>query len=153
MPVAWRIVPSHRAVNALDGEGARLFGGRWNSPGGRMVYTSGNRALAALEILVHLTPETRGRLYSLIPVEIADDLIEPWPENRLPNDWRDPIVGAQCQHLGDEWIRSGRSAVAKVPSAIIPEEPNFLLNPAHPDFPRLKMGPASPFTFDPRLPA
>lgn len=88
MPTVWRIVPEHRADLAFDGEGARLFGGRWNSRGTRIVYCSETGALAALETLVHLTPETIDRRLSLFGVEIAEDLIEILPPKKIPGDWR-----------------------------------------------------------------
>lgn len=151
MATLWRIVPEHRAPNAFDGEGARLFGGRWNSRGIRIVYTSGSRALAALEVLVHLTPETLRRRYSVIGMEISDRFIETWPAKKLPADWRSTMIPLATRKLGDEWVRGARSAVLRIPSTIIPEEANFLINPGHPDVAPLR--PADPefFTFDPRL--
>lgn len=151
MPTIWRIVPQHRAKNAFDGEGARLFGGRWNSRGTRMVYCSESRALAALETLVHLTPENIDRRLQLLGIAIDPDLIEVWPARKLPVHWREPMVSAANKKLGDDWIRSGRSAVLQIPSVIIPEENNFLLNPAHPALAHSRITQTADFSFDGRL--
>lgn len=151
MLTVWRIIPEHRAESAFDGEGARLFGGRWNSPGHRVVYTAESRALAALEILIHLTPQSMKRPLQLIGVEIRPDWIEAIPPKKLPRDWRAPIPPTADKHLGDEWIRSARSPVLQVPSAVIPEECNYLLNPNHPALANLRVAPGVPFAFDPRL--
>lgn len=151
MPTVWRIVPEHRAANAFDGEGARLFGGRWNSPGTRMVYTSDSRALAALEILIHLTPPTMTRPLHLIGVEIEPDWIETIPNRKLPRHWASAIISPANKQLGDEWIRSARSPVLRIPSVIIPEENNFLFNPSHPALAHLHLVRGTTFSLDPRL--
>jgi RES domain-containing protein len=151
MPTIWRIVPLHRAETAFDGEGARLFGGRWNSRGTRMVYCSESRALAILETLVHLTPANIHRRLSLLGVEIDPELIEVLPEKKLPPDWRAPMASAANKKVGDDWVRSGRSAVLQISSAIIPEENNFLLNPAHPALTDVRILRKTDFSFDGRL--
>lgn len=69
----------------------------------------------------------------------------------LESDWFGPMVHPETQRIGDAWLKSGRSLVLAVPSALIPEEPNFLLNPRHPDFDLLQIGPVEPFALDPRL--
>ena len=151
MPIIWRIVPAHRTATAFDGEGARLFGGRWNSPGTRIVYCSESRALAALEMLVHLTHGTIRQRLRLMGTEIDESHIEVLPARNLPPQWRSPIIRATNKKLGDEWVRSGRSAVLRIPSAIIPEENNYLLNPAHPALANVRIASAADFNFDGRL--
>lgn len=151
MPTVWRIVPEHRAETAFDGEGARLFGGRWNSRGTRMVYCSESRALAALEILVHLTPQTIGRRLRLLGVELEEELIAIWPQKKLPPDWRAPSIPAANRKVGDQWTRQGQSAVLKIPSAVIPEEFTYLLNPNHPRLAPLRVTQESDFALDGRL--
>jgi RES domain-containing protein len=151
MFTVWRLVPAHRATTAFDGEGARLFGGRWNSSGVRVVYTSENRSLAALEVLVHLTPATIHRLFSMIGVRIPEELIEVVPVRKLPSNWNALMISTENHAFGDEWIRSERSAVLKLPSTVISAESNYLLNPQHPDFARLQLEPPEDFSFDPRL--
>ena len=148
MKVAWRIVKERHAATAFDGEGSRLYGGRWNSQGTRVVYTSGSQALAVLESLVHLNPPVAFR-YVAIPIEFDDGLVT--LPTALPANWTEAPPPPSAQEIGDLWVREGRSAVLEIPSVIIPTEPNYLLNPAHPDFQRLRIGRPIPFAFDPRL--
>jgi RES domain-containing protein len=147
---AWRIVKARHAATAFDGEGARRHGGRWNSPGTRLVYTSGSQALAALEILVHLTPPV-ALSFVAIPVEFDDTLVGKVALADLPADWTEEPPPPTTQRIGDAWVRQARSAVLELPSVIVRTEPNFLLNPAHPDFRSIRIGNAVAFAFDPRL--
>lgn len=147
---AWRIVKEKHAATAFDGEGARLFGGRWNSPGTRMVYASGSKALAALENLVHLNPPVIFR-YAALLVEFDAKLVETIEAGHLPAKWSEEPPPPSTQAVGDQWVEEARSAVLEVPSAIIQSETNFLLNPAHPDFKKIAIGQPGLFAFDPRL--
>jgi len=149
--MVWRIVPESRVADAFSGEGARLFGGRWNSKGQRAVYTSGSRALAALEILVHLSAATAGRRYRIIGLDIPEDMIETLTPKRLPSDWMSPMIPLSTRRIGDEWLRSRAKVALRVPSAVIPEESNYLLNPAHDNLARHRPSADTVFTFDPRL--
>jgi RES domain-containing protein len=151
MATAWRIVQSKHLAHAFDGEGARLFGGRWNSPGRRAVYCASSISLATLEMLVHLPSSAILRSYRLIPVEIPDALIATLGSDRLPKDWNRSPAPPELQELGDAWMDSLASAAWKVPSAIVPLEANFLLNPAHPGFAKLKIGKPIDYPIDPRL--
>ena len=151
MATCWRIVKNRHAATAFDGEGARLYGGRWNSPGTRMVYTSSTISLAILEILVHLQEASLLSSYSLIAARFDDALIESLDHSRLPDVWRSYQAPPELQRIGDEWVRSQRSAVLQVPSAVVERESNYLLNPAHPDFSSIVIGEPEPFTFDERL--
>lgn len=151
MPRAWRIVKASRAPDAFDGEGARLYGGRWNSPGTAVVYTAQSRSLAALELLVHLQASQLLMAYSSIPVEFEDALIETVDPERVTPNWRDYPAPSALQRLGDRWAAERRSAVLKVPSVVIPGEINFIINPRHPDFGRLAIGAPQRFEFDSRL--
>lgn len=150
MPTVWRIVKERHAATACSGEGAAKFGGRWNSRGVWVVYASGTLSLGALETLVHLNPPIPFR-YVSIPIEVPDKLIEELDRSSLPGDWREEPPPPSCQAIGDAWIGSGKSAVLKVPSVIVPGEPNYLLNPVHRDFKKIIIGPPEPFVFDPRL--
>jgi RES domain-containing protein len=152
MVEVWRLVPGNRAVQAFDGEGARLYGGRWNSPGLPVVYTGGSRALAALEILVHLGPAQRTTTFLRFTVQIPPLLIDSLPPDVSPEDYRQhAAISPETQALGDHWLRHGQRPVLKVPSVIIPEEPNYLINPRHPDLSRIRIGSPEPFAFDLRL--
>lgn len=146
---AWRIVKSKHLANAFDGEGARILGGRWNSPGTAMIYTSSSAALATLEMLVHLNRGITLPSYVLIRCDFEKNLVEDVAP--LPRDWRRYPAPPQLQLIGDNWAKSESSAVLRVPSAIIEKESNYLLNPAHRDSAKIKIGAAEPLTLDLRL--
>lgn len=148
---SWRIVKSRHAAAAFDGEGARLLGGRWNSPGTRMVYTSATVALAALEMLVHLGRGMTLPSYVLIACAFDKSLVTPIDESRLPRNWRSYPAPVELQAIGDEWAKSAASAVMRVPSAVVDRESNYLLNPAHRDFAKIEIKAAEPFAIDLRL--
>jgi RES domain-containing protein len=147
---AWRIVREGRAAEAFNGEGARQFGGRWNSPGRAVVYASASQSLAALEILVHLNPRGAMR-FKAFRLRIDEAFIAYLPEAVLPANWQSEPPGSGTMVIGDEWVRAGRTAVLAVPSAIVPVELNYLLNPAHPDFRRITVADPIDFAFDSRL--
>ena len=151
MITAWRIVKAKHSTTAFDGEGARLFGGRWNSPGSPVVYTAASTALAALEMLVHLGKATVLPAYVLIACTFNDSSVARIEGSRLPPNWRSYPAPPELQSLGDEWLRLGTSAVLEVPSAVIPSESNYLLNPQHADFSAISFSPPEPFEFDLRL--
>jgi RES domain-containing protein len=145
----WRLTKAQYAHTAFDGEGARLYGGRWNSPGRAVVYLAGSLALAALEILVHVKSQRELEGYVKLRVEAPKDVVsEP---SALPSNWRQGRAPDETRAIGDAWLQAGETLLLRVPSVIIPEESNYLLNPSHPDFDRLTVGEAEPFSFDPRL--
>ena len=148
MKQTWRMVKEKHAATAFRGEGAWLYGGRWNSAGTSVVYTSGSQALAALESLVHLNPPVIFK-YLAIPIEFDDALVE--KVAALPADWTEEPPPPATKAIGDLWVKKARSAVLELPSVIILGEPNYLLNPAHPDFQKIIIGKPQPFSFDPRL--
>ena len=150
MTRAWRIVREDHGYTAFDGEGVWRFGGRWNSRGTRTVYTSATLSLAALETLVHLNPPVAFK-YLAIPIEFDEALVETFATSDLPADWNEEPPPPSTAEIGDRWVRESRSAVLELPSVIIPAEPNYLLNPAHSDFKRIRIGKPAPFSFDPRL--
>ena len=147
---AWRIVKEKHAATAFNGEGARLYGGRWNSVGVSVIYTSGTKALAALESLLHLNPPVIFK-YLTIPIEFDNASVETIAPATLPADWTDEPPPPSTKDIGDTWVKEARSAVLEIPSVIIPGEANYLLNPAHPDFKKIVIGKPEPFSFDPRL--
>jgi len=147
----WRICRRRYAAEAASGEGARLYGGRWNSRGVRVVYASTSLALAALETFVNLEPNLRPKDLVSIAGEVPEALeIGRLDLKALPPNWH----GTRDESLrpfGDEWVRAGKTAALLVPSAAIPGEWNVLLNPAHPDFSKIKMREAEPFEYDVRM--
>jgi RES domain-containing protein len=150
MPSAWRIVKASHAGSAFSGEGARRAGGRWNSAGVPVVYVSEHKSLAVLEMLVHLDPQDAMR-YLTFQVEFDEALVELWPADRLPSGWGEEMPAGASRDVGDTWAREKRFAILAVPSVIIPEELNYLLNPAHRDFKKIAIGRPVPFNFDPRF--
>ena len=149
--VAWRIVKARQAASAFDGEGARVEGGRWNSPGTPLVYTSQSAALAALEMLVHLGRASILLAYVLIPCMFDDPVVTRLDRKRLPKNWRSYPAPAGLQLIGDEWVKNPTSAVLEVPSAVIETDSNYLLNPHHRDFHAIRVMDPQPFEFDLRL--
>jgi len=148
--IVWRITTARRARTAFSGEGARLYGGRWNPKGVPLVYTAESRALAMLEMLVQ--DEPLHARYVVIPATLPDGLaIERVDPAKLPPDWRTPQRTEDVRAIGAEWVRSKRSAVLAVPSAVLPEETNYLLNVLHPDFPRIGLGKRRVLVTDARL--
>lgn len=137
---------------AIDGEGARLYGGRWNRPGRPVVYTSGSLALAALEYLVHVDPADVPADLLALTLEVPDHLeVQALDAATLPSDWMHYAAPAACQSAGAAWLAAGETAMLRVPSAPVPEEWNLLLNPRHPDAAQMKVVAERPFVFDPRL--
>ena len=150
MLTVWRIVTARFADSAFSGEGARRYGGRWNRKGIPLVYTAGSQSLAMLEMLVQDEP-LRAR-YFMIPAEIPGDLPmgRVTPE-QLPPDWRAPVALASLHALGTAWATGLTTPLLAVPSAVVPVETNYLLNPLHPDFARIRVGEPRELVTDLRL--
>ena len=148
----WRICNKKFLASAFSGEGAKLWGGRWNEVGQPMVYTAGNLSLAALETFVQLDsdlmPDELVAIAATIPEKLKITKIK---LTNLPLNWRDYPAPDAIKQIGMDWIASQESAVLVVPSVVIPEEENWLINPAHPDFRRIKINNELPFSFDPRM--
>jgi RES domain-containing protein len=146
----WRI--TRRAFQALDGEGARLFGGRWNSEGVPVAYTSSTLSLAALEYLVHVQIEDVPADLVSLEIDVPDDVgAEQVHTFDLPQDWNQVEDHPACAALGDAWPADTGALLLRVPSAIIPHEQNVLLNPRHPEMSRVSVAAVREFAFDPRL--
>ena len=151
MIIAWRIVGARYKDDSFSGEGARLLGGRWNSKGTTMIYTAGSLALASIEMMVNLPGPMLLEEFFRIPVHIPQNLIIDLPLDRLPGDWNSRPVSPAIRAIGDRWVKEKTSAALKVPSVVVPEESNYLLNPAHPDFEKITIGSPIKYRFDPRL--
>ncbi len=151
MVEAWRIVKSKYVPGAFSGQSASDYGGRWNSPGTRIVYTASSTSLALLEILVHLGFPPTLPSYALILAIFDEDLVLQLDMPSLPGNWREQPPPRETQAIGDEWVASGRSAVLAVPSVIIPHETNLLINPLHPDFTKIAIHDPIDFPIDGRL--
>jgi RES domain-containing protein len=152
--IAWRLVKKKHRSRAFDGEGARLYGGRWTSVGRRAIYTSSSVALATLEILVHMGVVNQPVIvnsYVVYRVEIPESLVQEIDPDALPTNWATPIAPARLSAIGDAWLDEREKPVLRVPSAVVLSEPNFILNPEHPHFSRLSIGPEQRYAFDSRL--
>src|SRR5262245_31474669 len=134
MATVWRLTPPDYSYS-LDGEGSRLIGGRWNSPGWAMLYTASHLSLNILEVFVHFPDARRDELPEMVAVHIevpddagASEIDIPQFQSLMAAP--DPL--AACQALGDEWLAKGGKLVLRAPSVLVPEETNVMLNPQHP---------------------
>jgi RES domain-containing protein len=144
----WRI--SNHA--SLSGDGGLYASGRWHTRGRRIVYLADHPASALLEVMVHLEidAEDLPTHYQLLGVDVPDDLRSDARDGSdLPAGWREQMAFTRV--LGDDWLREGATALRRVPSAIVPDASNYLLNPAHADAIRIGIASAIRAAFDPRL--
>ena len=146
----YRIV-NQTITHPFDGAGAKNFPGRWNSRSVPVVYTSSSRALAMLEILAHFNAEDIVRTqFRIIEVIVPDECIHK-PKGRMPKDWKVFPAPVSTRMIGDRWMLRNESVAMAVPSALVPKEYNYLLNPGHPDFRQLVIKKPEPIEFDLRL--
>ena len=135
---------------ANDGEGARRYGGRWNHKGTAVIYAGESVALCALEVLVNQSTLPTDCI--VVEIRIPDALkTRTLRESELPSGWDDPSPRKGTRDIGTKWALEQATAILLVPSSIIPSERNYLLNPNHPDFVKIKFGAPKPFRFDQRL--
>lgn len=151
MRVLYRIARMKYAMD-LSGEGARLAGGRWNSKGTPLIYAAGSRSLACLEALVHMSQADflidRKIIVIELPKTITPQTID---KSRLPRNWRQYPPSFKLADIGTQWAASMKSLLLQVPSAVVPDEFNVLVNPAHPDMKHVKITKIEDFLFDKRL--
>lgn len=159
MIAVWRIGTDtrHYTADDLTGSGAKVTGGRWNREGVAVVYAASSAALACLETVVHLSAGALPLNRYLVRIDIPEDVFDRRVlfENLAPDSkrvgWDAEPPGRVSLQLGESWIASGVSAILEVPSVIIPEERNILLNPAHPDAAAITATKLRRFTYDARL--
>lgn len=146
----YRLVRAGRADDAFSGEGAKLHGGRWNPPGFPVVYTSQSRALAVLEMFVHLTLEARYMDFLIYEITLPRGVRSEHYKGaaRAWRRWKSP---AASQDAGRVWLAESTALALVVPSVIIPEEANYVLSVRHPQFAELRISKPQPFSFDERL--
>jgi RES domain-containing protein len=150
--VVWRICKERHVATALSGIGAEKAGGRWNYPGERVVYLSSSLSLAALELFVHLEPNSAPDDLFSIAVTIPDSATsERLAIDDLPKDWRMYPAPSTLQDIGSQWLREQGSLLLLVPSAVNPEEQNILLNPLHREASTISNVVSKPFQHDPRM--
>ncbi|MBC6943092.1 MAG: RES domain-containing protein [Xanthomonadales bacterium] len=145
----YRITAAEHAAAPLSGHGAAISGGRWNSPGTRIGYTTAYRSSAILEMLVHVARDCVPRDRVMVPIDLPDDSIEPIAT--LPRGWNRLPYSAAVQRAGDAWASAGRSLCWRVPNAIVAGEWNVLVNPLHPRAREIRVRAAEPLVLDPRL--
>lgn len=139
-------------ANDLSGRGAELNGGRWNGKGTAMIYTSASRALCMVEIMVHIPAGITPKDFYLVSITIPDTvpIITIAPKN-LPENWNKNPIPSSTQKIGNAFIAGQEALILKVPSAVVKGEWNYLINPLHKDFKRVKITATEPFGFDGRL--
>ncbi len=135
----------------IKGTGAFYSGGRWNSIGNFVLYTSSSISLSMLEVLVHVSVKTWPDDMCLVTIVIPSNSIENIEYDSLSGDWKELPSSDYAKGLGDEWIESNKSLVLKVPSVLNPKEYNYLINPNHALFSKIKIESIIPWSFDPRL--
>lgn len=151
MPSAWRIVRAARVNSAFTGEGGRVYGGRWNSQGTAVVYVSEHESLAALELFVHTIPLGPTERYLSFRLEWEDKMTEYFSLKNLPPNWNAEPPTFETMQIGDDWVHQASSVALAVPSVLSTSEINFLLNPRHSDFKKIKISQLIEYRFDPRL--
>ncbi|WP_310993865.1 RES family NAD+ phosphorylase [Aequorivita marina] len=147
----YRIAKTHY-IDDLSGEGARLYGGRWNKPGDALLYFAENLSLSLLEIIVHVEYAELPEEYSYIMIEIPDSSIKNIQSlDFIKPKWTTEAAVSQLQLLGSSWLKKSESLAMRVPSAVLPQENNILINPLHADFGKLKVIKTDKIDLDPRL--
>jgi RES domain-containing protein len=147
----YRIQRKAYSKKPLDGEGAYLFGGRWSSPGTRLAYTAEHLSLAMIEYFIHLDPADAPPDLVVSTAEVPDSVGRIEPPLPLPARWRRCPAPPELASIGDVFVREAKAAILVVPSALAPAESNWLINPRHPDFAKIKLHPPEPFEYDSRF--
>lgn len=140
-----------KVPDAFSGCGAKTFGGRWNNKGIPVVYAAGSQSLAILEVVVHVESESMLKNFSLFEVSFDESLVTALPMDQWPDDWRNDPAPSACGDIGDLWVQNQDSLILQVPSSIVSDTPNFLINPNHPDLHKLKIDGPFPYPIDPRI--
>ncbi len=144
-------IAKQKYINDLTGIGAKTVGGRWNPKGVAVLYTSTTAALSALEVLAHLPAAYFPDDMAIATIEVPDSLITQISREQLPKNWKQIPAPIEIQSFAMEWINEEKYLGIKVPSIIIPNEKNILINPLHPKFNKIKLISIEPFSFDTRL--
>jgi RES domain-containing protein len=148
----YRILRKPYAKKPLDGEGAYRFGGRWSSVGTRLAYTAEHLSLAIIEYFIHIDPDDPPKDLVAVTTEVPDSVSRTsiFPK-QLPPNWRQSPPPPELTEIGDRFVRDRRAAVLIVPSALAPAESNWLINPPHREFSRIRLHSIEAFEYDPRF--
>lgn len=148
--IVYRLTKSAYALD-LSGKGAELAGGRWNNKGTALLYTSSSRALCLAETMVHISTDALLIDFHMISIDVPADNLFFISREQLPPDWRNIPAPPSTRQIGDQFCQANQHFVLQLPSVIIPEEYNYLINPNHPESHQMKVIHAEPFTFDTRF--
>lgn len=146
--ISYRLIKGKHVKSAFNGDGARRYGGRWNSKGVPVVYTSESLALCCLEIFVHLPSYRLLKGYVYIKVVFDSDLVQ---DAQIADGWDARPVSRISQIIGDQWVKEMKTPVLRVPSVLVPDGNNYLIDVNHPDSSKIKIKDPAPLNFDPRL--
>lgn len=147
--IAFRICNT-KYQDDISGTGAKLYGGRWNSPGIPMLYLAGSVSLAMLEMLVHLQFADKSTDFALLDIQAPSyDQLQKLQADKLKQDWQEDVD--YTRFIGDEFIKQGQQLILQVPSAIVEEEYNYLINPLHRLFDKVTVENTRIIRFDERL--
>jgi RES domain-containing protein len=148
----FRVLRQAYARAPFDGEGAYRYGGRWSSPGTRLVYTSEHQSLAMLEYFVHLDPEDAPDDLVLATADVPDGISrEQLHARKMPTHWRETPAPRELAQIGDEFVKKGVTCLLLVPSALAVNENNWLINPGHPEFRKIALRATESLRYDPRM--
>lgn len=148
----YRLLRKPYAKEPLNGEGAYRFGGRWSSVGTRIAYTAEHMSLAMIEYFVHIDADLPPRDLVVVTADVPENVSRKTiAVKELPANWRQTPAPPELAEFGDRFALDGRTAALIVPSAISPAESNWLINPRHPEFVKIRLRAVDPFDFDPRL--
>jgi RES domain-containing protein len=150
----WRIASPEYSSTAevmMSGEGAFLYGGRWNSKGVRVVYLGTSLAQAAMELLPHLGRADILKQFKKMEVFFPESTMQHIAIEDLPGDWAQPSMASSVQNVGDAWVADNSSLILQIPSAAVAGEYNYLVNLQHPDFVKIVYSEIMPFSYDPWL--
>jgi RES domain-containing protein len=148
----YRVLRAAYARTPFDGEGAYRYGGRWSSPGTRLVYTSEHQSLAMLEYFVHLDPDDAPNDLVLATADVPDGVSrDQVSASELPANWRETPAPSELVRIGDEFMRKAEKCVLLVPSALAVSENNWLINTQHPEFSQVVIRATEPLRYDPRM--
>ena len=140
-----------RFIDDFSGAGAAQHPGRWNSKGTRMLYTSQSASLAMLETVVHIAGLKLSVPFCIIVLDIPDSLITAITIDKLPGSWRQYPAPDALKYIGDRFIKESEFLALQVPSAVVPEDCNYLINPLHKNFPDIKVVRKGLVSFDNRI--
>jgi RES domain-containing protein len=148
----YRILRKPYAKKPPDGEGAYRFGGRWSSTGTRLAYSAGHLSLAMIEYFNHIDPDDPPKDLVSVTAEVPDSIFRiSISAKQLPANWRQSPSPPELAGIGDRFVRDRRAAILIVPSVLAPAESNWLINPQHPEFSKIRLHSIEPFEYHPRF--